>query len=77
MKDNDYAMLGCPACQSYILNGKQKFTCRVKALPCSQVTKCPLKCRVVDVFEYALESKNLEDIQSGIREVIRFLKEKN
>lgn len=75
--DTNYAILGCPACQTYVLNGKQRFTCRLNFNNCSQAKKCKMKQRVVSVLEYMQNSDNLEDIQVGVKEVLKYLREGN
>lgn len=72
---NEFAILGCPACQRYILNGKQRYTCKLTFNNCSQAKKCKLKTRVVSVLDYLQNSNDLEDIKDTVKDIVKYLKE--
>lgn len=75
MTNNDFAILGCPACQKYIHNGKQKYNCKLMFNACQQVKKCKLRTRVVSVLDYLQNSSDLDEVKETVKDIVKFLKE--
>lgn len=75
--DNEFALLGCPSCSSYIISGKPKFICRLKpnTPPCQQNKKCPMRTRVYDILAYMDKSDDIEELKEAMKDIARYLRE--
>lgn len=71
----DYALIGCPACNKLMVNGKQRYSCRIDYKDCSNFKKCKFKTRVFDVLNYLSTAENLDGVQETIKDVVDLLRE--